>query len=390
MNVLHPRRGRPVVALALLLGGWVAARATLVEVMQPAEPPAKAGHVAHSAAAHPHNAFVAKRTKPSARTPFASEKDRPVAEAYGAAAISSPAPAQLAAPPLVETAPQLAPLLQAETPGTLQPTPVRTAAGHQLLWMAAVSRMPLPEGLMMRPVAAAAAVPAAFYPARPDAGVRERRWSADGWLMLRRGGAGPFASGPLPASYGASQAGAVLRYHLAPSSSHRPAAYVRASAALNGSREKEAAFGFSARPLAGIPITAALEARATQFTSGTRLRPAAMVVSEFSPADLPLGMRGEAYVQAGYVGGTVATAFADGQLRVDRRLAGVGRFELRAGAGVWGGAQKGASRLDAGPSATLGLPVGPASARLALDWRFRVSGNAAPTSGPALTLSAGF
>jgi hypothetical protein len=64
---------------------------------------------------------------------------------------------------------------------------------------------------------------------------------------------------------------------------------------------------------------------------------------------------------------------------------------VRAGAGAWGGAQKGASRLDLGPAATMGLGLGAsASARLALDWRFRVTGDAAPSSGPALTLSAGF
>jgi hypothetical protein len=110
-----------------------------------------------------------------------------------------------------------------------------------------------------------------------------------------------------------------------------------------------------------------------------------------SPVDLPLRARAEFYGQAGYVGGNFASAFADGQVRVDRRVLQLGRGELRAGGGAWGGAQKGASRLDVGPTATLGMPVGDsAGARLGLDWRFRVAGNATPTSGPALTLSAGF
>jgi len=61
------------------------------------------------------------------------------------------------------------------------------------------------------------------------------------------------------------------------------------------------------------------------------------------------------------------------------------------GGGVWGGAQKGAARLDIGPSATMTIGLGEsAAARLGLDWRFRVAGDAAPASGPALTLSAGF
>ena len=107
--------------------------------------------------------------------------------------------------------------------------------------------------------------------------------------------------------------------------------------------------------------------------------------------DLPLRMRSEFYLQAGYVGGNFASAFADGLLRVDRRLVRLGRGDLRAGGGIWGGAQRGASRLDIGPSAVIAMPVGDrAGARLGIDWRFRVAGNAAPSSGPAVTLSAGF
>ena len=50
-----------------------------------------------------------------------------------------------------------------------------------------------------------------------------------------------------------------------------------------------------------------------------------------------------------------------------------------------------ASRLDVGPTATVGWPLGPTgAARLGVDWRFRVRGNAIPASGPAVTLSAGF
>lgn len=149
--------------------------------------------------------------------------------------------------------------------------------------------------------------------------------------------------------------------------------------------------GLSVRPLAGLPITVGAEMRVGNVGSGVRARPALMAVTELPPEELPLGLRAEAYGQAGYVGGKGASAFVDGQLRADRRLTGMGNAELRAGAGAWGGAQKGASRFDLGPAATLAVPVNNiAFVRLALDWRFRVAGNAAPESGPALTLSAGF
>jgi hypothetical protein len=166
---------------------------------------------------------------------------------------------------------------------------------------------------------------------------------------------------------------------------------VRATAALTGSREAEAAAGFSARPLAGFPVVAAVELRVTHDPGRTELRPAVLVYTELAPFALPLQLRGEAYGQAGYVGGKAATGFVDGQLRLERCVASIGKAELRAGAGAWGGAQKGVSRLDVGPTATLAIWLGAAaSARLGVDWRFRVAGNAAPASGPAITLSAGF
>lgn len=183
----------------------------------------------------------------------------------------------------------------------------------------------------------------------------------------------------------------MLRYRLAPGNRHRPAAYLRATSALNGSHDREAALGVSARPFTGVPVIAAVELRATTNPQSTSLRPAGMVVTELPSIALPLGMRAEAYGQAGYVGGSSATAFADGQVRLDRKLVRIAGTELRVGAGVWGGAQKGASRLDFGPTASLAVPLGQSgSARLALDWRFRAKGNAAPSSGPALILSAGF
>ena len=119
-----------------------------------------------------------------------------------------------------------------------------------------------------------------------------------------------------------------------------------------------------------------------------------MAVTEFPPVSLPLGTRGEAYVQGGYVGGRSATAFVDGQARVERPVVRSGEAEVTAGVGAWGGAQKGAARLDIGPTAAVSFRLGPRSfgarGRVAADYRIRVAGDAEPASGPALTLSAGF
>ena len=58
-----------------------------------------------------------------------------------------------------------------------------------------------------------------------------------------------------------------------------------------------------------------------------------------------------------------------------------------AGFGVWGGAQPGVYRLDAGPRVTMQVRD---NIRVHLDWRQRLAGNAQPGSGPALTLGRGF
>ncbi|VVT20968.1 hypothetical protein SPHINGO361_150133 [Sphingomonas sp. EC-HK361] len=63
---------------------------------------------------------------------------------------------------------------------------------------------------------------------------------------------------------------------------------------------------------------------------------------------------------------------------------------MDSGLGAWGGAQREASRLDIGPSIVALVPVGRQRARLTIDWRQRVAGNARPGSGLALTIGADF
>lgn len=217
------------------------------------------------------------------------------------------------------------------------------------------------------------------------------RWSMDAWALLRKNGDKVPAAGTLPATYGASQAGAVLRYRLSLQDRRQLTAYLRTTSTVGGLPETTAALGMSARLLPAVPVIAAIEGRIIEQGGARRVQPAIMAVSALPPLALSSRLRAEAYAQGGYVGGRYATPFADGQLRVDRALATIGRIETRVGAGAWGGIQKGASRLDAGPGATISMPLSPkVFGRLALDWRFRLAGNAEPDSGPALTVAAGF
>ena len=64
--------------------------------------------------------------------------------------------------------------------------------------------------------------------------------------------------------------------------------------------------------------------------------------------------------------------------------------KLSVGTGVWAGGQRNVTRLDLGPHADFSVPLGEKTARVALDWRVRVAGDARPKSGVAITLSTSF
>ncbi len=406
-------RGQPLLVLVAVLAGWSALRAS-TWTPPVAEDAPTAAHA--RAAGLQARSLQVPVTASMAAEPVQEERVVPARATFADPAGWRPAPVpQVLAQPLPPSDVAAEPtsrVVQDRTPkpGTAaapQAVPPRRAAGHALLQAAGYARLQVPPQLAAyfaraslpeasaprsqsrAPVQALAQVPApAPAPAPASAPARTSRWSADGWLLWRDDTTTPVTSGR--PSYGRSQLGAVVRYELAPQAGHRPQAYLRGSSALQGAREYGVAAGLSARPLAWVPLRLAGEVRLNQRASGTQTVPAAYAVSELPPQRLPGGLTGEAYVQAGYVGGSDSTAFVDGQARVDRSLAANNDFDLRAGTAVWGGAQDDGSRLDVGPSASLSFRMGEARGRVAADYRIRVAGNAEPASGPALTLSAGF
>lgn len=282
---------------------------------------------------------------------------------------------------------------------------VRAARPRRLLAYATAPDLRLPgiPGLPSLPAGAArhvvieTAEPAPFLapPAPRSEAAGPGRWSLDAWSFWKQGSeAAPVSQGRVPI-YGASQAGAVLQYRLGRASGHDPRLYLRAYRALVPVGESEVALGASLRPLPRVPVRFAAEARYTEFVTGTVVRPAAYAVTELAPIRLPAGAQLDAYGQAGWVGGEGRTAFADGQASITRELGFAGRMShdalrLSVGAGVWGGAQQGAGRLDIGPTLRLDVKVGRVPARISVDWRERVGGDAAPGSGVAATVSTGF
>ena len=381
-------RGQPLLLLAALILGWLALRAALWQPPFVPEEPTRFAEAAEegvpAAAGAEDRARTEALAEASVDAPLMAEPPR----------VEWPVPAPLEPIPVPEPLEEFVPIPEPVVPRS-EPAPPRAVIGHNLLLMAGLSQMEVPPALLAYLQAApppapgipAAAPMLAAVPLRSNS--PPSRWSADAWLFLRQDTTTPILSGR--PSYGRSQAGAVIRYRLASESVLQPYAYLRGSAALAGAREQEIAAGVSARPLAGVPLRLAVEARIDETARGARLRPAAFAVTEFPPLRLPLSARAEVYAQGGYVGGDYATAFVDGQARVERPFAHIGGTELTAGAGAWGGAQKGAARLDIGPTAAVSFRLGIRSfGRVTADYRFRIAGEAEPSSGPSLTLSAGF
>lgn len=376
-------RGRPLVALLAVLGGWAGGRAATWDM-----PVTSTLHAPATAeAAVPSQSFVADPSQGPLSYPGMGYAYQPLPPAPRTVAI--PYPMAFAGMPRFR--PGAMPW--SAMPGAMppyyaglqaQPYPAPDHLGDGFALSEPLPRFYAPEPPGMTPASSA--------PAAPSVPAKARRWSVDAWALLRRDSDGGVASpGALPATYGASQAGAVLRYRLALNHPYRPTLYMRTTSSMGKLPETSAALGLSARPLPSLPVIAAVEGRLTTQGGKSRFQPAAMAVTELPPFPLPAGFRGEAYGQAGYVAGSFATPFADGQFRADRALLSVGRVDTRVGAGLWGGVQKGAARLDAGPTASIAMPLGRGTfGRVAVDWRFRVAGEAVPDSGPALTLSAGF
>lgn len=210
------------------------------------------------------------------------------------------------------------------------------------------------------------------------------RWSASGWIFHRRGRNGALASG---GRLGGSQAGLRIDHDLTGNRHGRMGAYVRGSSALDAPAGGEAALGLLVRP-AMLPGAAVGVERRMALSPGGRNAFAAIVTAGFGPAPALGGLDAEGYGQGGMVGLRRNDAFADGRIALTRSWDSAG---VRVGLSMSGGAQPGVARLDIGP--VLDLRIGRAGqrpARLIVEWRERVAGDAAPGSGLALTLARDF
>jgi hypothetical protein len=223
-------------------------------------------------------------------------------------------------------------------------------------------------------VVAGQSVPAAFRRSPLDR-VQLTAW---GFLRSSREVPGPnsLASG---GTLGGSQAGARLNYNL----TRRIAATLRTSSDV-GRRGGEVAAGVRIQPVGGMPLwlTAERRQRLGPFGGG---RNAFALFLEGGVYDRPLPWRFslDTYLQGGVVGFHRRDRVIDGGFTVPRPIF----RQFSAGLGLWGGAQPGLYRVDAGPRVSMRVRN---NVRVHLDWRQRLAGNAQPGSGPALTLAGDF
>lgn len=204
------------------------------------------------------------------------------------------------------------------------------------------------------------------------------RLSMSAWAMMRRDPGSPSlaAGGQL----GGSQAGTRLLYRF----DRRLAASLRSSAPVGGvQRSAEVAAGLRFQPFVRLPVALTVERR--QSFGRDKGASAFAMFAEGGVHDRPIlaGFNLDAYLQAGVVGVRDHAVFVDGSATLTRPI----WRQFSAGFGVWGGAQPGLARLDVGPRASLRLGR---SMRVHLDYRHRLFGQAAPGSGPVVTLAGDF
>lgn len=324
-------------AMTLILGGWVVGRVAALTL--PGEQPVD--QIAAVAAAVVPPAQAARRSIPmkndAALTKgFAHLRDAPV----------SPLRQLRQVQPRIDAA--------VDTHRRIAPIVIETALGAAMSNQGATAKFALSSSAI-----------------KPSSS----RLSGNAWLLARPGRGGSLATG---GQLGASQGGVRVNYAVA-----GPVfVTARASAPFDGlGRQASVGIGIKGKRV-GLIVE-----RWVALDRGGRDDFALTAYGGIDGIELPTGARLDAYAQAGIVG---RDGFADGAVRIERDAASVGGIKVAVGAGAWAGIQPGVSRIDIGPQIVARVPIARRTLRLSTEWRQRVAGQAAPASGPALTLGLDF
>jgi len=359
--------------LALAVFGWAGLRAAMVGAL----PGGEIFRIEPSEA----------KVQPIAPTQFPDIEPIPPADAAPPSVYPATFPYGYAPPPAAPL-----PAVQAYYPVVYSAPQSRTPIADSLREPRASFYSPVPE-LDQWPLSRLASLsmsmpvsrPAVVTPAQSLPAELKRngidRLQLSAWALLRAQSPGVAGSRSLASggSLGASQAGARLTYNF----TRQIAASFRSTSDV-GRRGGEVAAGVRIQPVAAIPlwIDAERRQRVGRYGGG---RSAFALFFEGGLYDrpMPLHFLLDTYLQGGVVGFHSRDGFVDGALTLTRPV----YKQFSAGIGVWGGAQPGLYRVDAGPRVTMRVRK---NVRVHFDWRQRLAGNAAPGSGPAVTLASDF
>jgi hypothetical protein len=221
----------------------------------------------------------------------------------------------------------------------------------------------------------------------PNTESRANKFSLYAYSFWRKGAGGSSGAAATAAQYGGSQSGVIATYRLSGAAASGLFAMLRTAITPGKFAEQEMAAGLRWRPSNSVPVTLTAERR-VRFNGQDQF--ALYAAGSADPAPLAGGFSASGYAQAGIIPGRRTDLFFDAGLRADRSVIALAGMDLAAGFGAWAGGQRGAARLDAGPMVRSNFDVGGVKLQVTADWRFKISGNASPGSGPALTISTGF
>ncbi len=163
----------------------------------------------------------------------------------------------------------------------------------------------------------------------------------------------------------------------------------RTSFPLNDRKQIEGTIGALLVVKGKAPLNLILERRIPLHKIGDG---AWSITAATGVSDLKIGQNIflDGYVQGGIVGAKSRTKFVGGSAIASVPATRFENNPVRLGVGFWGDAQPHAARLDIGPDVSVRTKIFGLSTRVSAQWRFRVSGDAQPSSGPTVVLGGDF
>lgn len=222
-----------------------------------------------------------------------------------------------------------------------------------------------------------------------------KAWRVDAYSLIRSGGGGFVSDRPL---LGGGQSGVRLGYTPGPLARRPIELFGRLAIAHDWldpkSRSGQGALGAAWMPLGRDGPTVGVERLIAIGREGRNAWAIRVSGGAWHAADAKLPIDLSAYAEAGVVGAGSPDGFAGAQALALYPVTSHNGTRLGIGGGVWGSMQDGAartaSRLEFGPGAQLSQRIGKGTIELRGEYRFRIAGQAAPGSGPAVTVAARF